>query len=182
MGSCNVKGTHKPLFSVKFLLKMGLTILFIHLKIILLQCFQFLVFSKKQYLNRPLEKEKEKEKHILYVRSVAFRLRLGTTFASVFAFFFFFSRVCETCDYCSCIVHKQQPQSLTFLTFFSQSVHSIYYSWTHKFHFSVNFSLKISHTVLFTHLKIILLQQFSVFSFNFQFSAISKRTLNIFSR
>ena len=33
-------------FSVTFLLKIGLTALFTHLKIILLQCFQFSVFSK----------------------------------------------------------------------------------------------------------------------------------------
>ena len=33
--------THKFHFSVTFLLKMGLTALFTHLKIILLQCFQF---------------------------------------------------------------------------------------------------------------------------------------------
>ena len=32
-------------------------------------------------------------------------------------------------------------------------------------------------TVLFSHLKIILLQYFSIFSFNFQFSAVSKRIL-----
>ena len=38
-------------------------------------------------------------------------------------------------------------------------------SWTHKFHFSATFSLKIGLTVLFTHLKIILLQYFSVYSF-----------------
>ena len=39
---------------------------------------------------------------------------------------------------------------------------------THKLHFSEIFSLKIGPTVLFTHLKIILLQyfQFSVFSFS----------------
>ena len=41
-----VQGTHKPLFSTTFLLKMGLTALFTHLKIILLQCFQFSVFNK----------------------------------------------------------------------------------------------------------------------------------------
>ena len=35
-------------------------------------------------------------------------------------------------------------------------------------------------TVLFTHLKIILLQYFSIFSFSFQFSAVSKRTLSVF--
>ena len=32
-------------------------------------------------------------------------------------------------------------------------------------------------TILFSHLKIILLQYFSIFSFNFQFSAVSKRIL-----
>ena len=83
-------------------------------------------------------------------------------------FFFFFSRVCETCGYCSCIVHEQQLQSLTFLTFFSQSVHTVHCLWTHKFHFSAIFSLKMDPTVLFTHLKIILLQYFSVSIFNFQ--------------
>ena len=34
-------------FSTKFSLKMGLTALFTHLKIILLQCFQFSVFNNK---------------------------------------------------------------------------------------------------------------------------------------
>ena len=38
----------------------------------------------------------------------------------------------------------------------------------HKLHFSVTFSLKMGFTILFTHLKIILLQyfQFSVFNFS----------------
>ena len=39
---CTVHRTHTPLFSTKFSLKMGLTTLFTYLKIILLQCFQFL--------------------------------------------------------------------------------------------------------------------------------------------
>ena len=43
---CTVHGTHKPLFSQKLSLKIGLTTLFTHLKIILLQCFQFSVFNK----------------------------------------------------------------------------------------------------------------------------------------
>ena len=45
---------------------------------------------------------------------------------------------------------------------------SVHCSWTYKFYFSVTFSLKMSPTALFTHLKIILLQcfQFSVFNFN----------------
>ena len=53
--------------------------------------------------------------------------------------------------------------------FFSQSMHIVYCLWTHKFHFSATFLLKMGLTVLFTYLKIILLQYFSVFSFNFQF-------------
>ena len=57
----------------------------------------------------------------------------------------------------------------------------MHYSWTHKFHFSATFSLKMSLTVLFTHLKIILLQYFSIFSFSFQFSTVSKRTLSSLS-
>ena len=38
---CTVHETHKLHFSATFSLKMGLIVLFIHLKIILLQCFQF---------------------------------------------------------------------------------------------------------------------------------------------
>ena len=65
-------------------------------------------------------------------------------------------------------------------TIFSQSVHTVHCSWTYEFHFSVTFLLKIGPTVLFTHLKIILLQYFPVFSFSFQFSVVSKRTLSVF--
>ena len=65
-----------------------------------------------------------------------------------------------------------------FKLFFNQSVHIVYCSQIHKFHFSATFSLKMGPTILFTHLKIILLQYFSVFSLSFQFSAISKRTLH----
>ena len=50
-----------------------------------------------------------------------------------------------------------QPQHLTKSSVKSAFVHC---SWTHKFHFSVTFSLKIGLTILFTHLKIILLQCF----------------------
>ena len=52
-------------------------------------------------------------------------------------------------------------------------------SQTHKFHFSTTFSLKMDPTVLFTNLKIILLQCFSVFNFSFQFLTVSKRTYNL---
>ena len=43
--SCTVHETHKPFYSATFSLKMGSTALFTHLKIILLQYFQFSVFS-----------------------------------------------------------------------------------------------------------------------------------------
>ena len=42
---CIVHETHKPHFSATFSLTMGLTVLFTHLKIILLQCFQFSIFN-----------------------------------------------------------------------------------------------------------------------------------------
>ena len=45
MGPVPVRGTHKPLFPTKLSLKMDLTALFTHLKIILLQYFHFSVFS-----------------------------------------------------------------------------------------------------------------------------------------
>ena len=66
-------------------------------------------------------------------------------------FFFFFSSF--------------QPQWLTRSFVNSALVHC---SWSHKLHFLSTFSLKMGLTVLFTHLKIILLQcfQFSVFSFS----------------
>ena len=47
---------------------------------------------------------------------------------------------------------------------------------SHKLHFSATFSLKMGPAALFTHLKIILLQCFLVFSF--QLSIVSKRTLS----
>ena len=45
--SCTIHGTHKHHFSATFSLKMGPTVLFTHLKIILLQCFQFSAVSKR---------------------------------------------------------------------------------------------------------------------------------------
>ena len=62
---------------------------------------------------------------------------------------------------------------------FMNSSHKVWLfpPFQHKFHFSATFSLKMGSKVLFTHLIIILIQYFSVFSFSFQFSAVSKRTL-----
>ena len=51
---CTVYGSHKLHFSATFSLKNDPIVLFTHLKIILLQCFQFSVFSKnKLYPNGP---------------------------------------------------------------------------------------------------------------------------------
>ena len=55
--------THKPLFSIKLSLKIDLTTLFTHLKIILVQCFQFLVISGIQ--TELLEVQKNKKFKIL---------------------------------------------------------------------------------------------------------------------
>ena len=48
----------------------------------------------------------EKKKNLNRIEKQILRLHLGTTFAYAFAFFCF-SRVCETCGYCSCTVHEQ---------------------------------------------------------------------------
>ena len=45
------------------------------------------------------------------------------------------------------------------------SMYGVHCLRTHKLHFLVTFSLKMGPMILFTHLKIILLQCFSVFSF-----------------
>ena len=75
-------------------------------------------------------------------------------FAFLFFFFsFFFSRVLEKRGYCSCTVHWTVTVNVDFSVVDSALV---YCSWTHKFHFSATFSLKMGLTALFTHLKIIL--------------------------
>ena len=81
-----------------------------------------------------------------------------------FCSFFFFSHVLEKRDYCSCTVYWTVTANVDFSAVNSASV---YYSWTHKFHFSATFSLKIGPIALLTHLKIILLECF-------QFSVLTK--------
>ena len=71
---------------------------------------------------------------------------------SRFAFFFFFK------------IFFIQPHHLIKSSVNSAFVHC---SWTHKFHFLATFSLKMSHTTLFTHLKIIFVTVFSVSIFSF---------------
>ena len=56
--SCTVHEIHKPLFPIKISLKIGFTVLFIHLKFILLQCFQF-----SMVLKWTLKRRKEASSH-----------------------------------------------------------------------------------------------------------------------
>ena len=98
---------------------------------------------------------------------------LYPTLRCVSVFFFFFTRFhLEYCGYCSLNSNRNCWLSDV------NSAH-MYCSRTHKLHFLSTFSLKMGPTILFTYLKIILLQCFSVFSFSFQFSAVSKRTLRM---
>ena len=77
-------------------------------------------------------------------------------FCFCFFFFFFFTRFGKTqllFMYCSMNSNRK-------CWLFCSKQCIMYCSWTHKFHFLATFSLKMSLTVLFTHLKIILLQWF----------------------
>ena len=86
---------------------------------------------------------------------------LGWRLAFVLLFFFFFGHAFV---WLRLLFNEQFSHKVWLFYFFNQSVHIVHYLWTHKFHFSVTFLLKIGFTVLFTHLKIILLQYFSVFN------------------
>ena len=71
-------------------------------------------------------------------------------------FFFFFTRFGKTWllfMYCSMNSNRK-------CWLFCRKQCIVYFLWTHKFYFLVTFSLKMSPTILFTHLKIILLQWF----------------------
>ena len=91
--------------------------------------------------------------------NITLSARLGSTFAHlrfgksrfVLLFFFFLGS--------SRTIWPSQPWT----------VHGCTVHRSHKFHFSVTFSLKIGPTVLFTYLKIISLQ-----CFQFQFSILAK--------
>ena len=116
----------------------------------------FSVFSKingiqinTQSILIPIYKS-NKIRTLLRINTATLKVCLGSTFCAskmhvcILAFFFFFELKC--------------------LTFFLWTVYSVHCSRIHKFHFLTNFSLKMGLMVLFTHLKIILLQCFLVFS------------------
>ena len=88
-----VYGTHKYHFSTIFSLKIGLTILFTHLKIILLQCFQFQFFSfsnNKFNPNRPIDRlpSKLNDKLTLVHKYKQWSWRFLLQFSCYFCFFF----------------------------------------------------------------------------------------------
>ena len=92
----------------------------------------------------------------LYIVPVWRALKAAVRFSFVFCLFLLFIII--------------QPQHLTKSSVNSAFVHCL---WTHKFHFSETFSLKMGLTILFIHLKIILLQYFQ-----FQFSVSVTITIN----
>ena len=104
------------------------------------------------------------------------RVRLGSVFGkrvlrfpNAFAFqelFFFFFLANDSKSTVHVLCGRQ-------ILLFIHCLHTVH--GTHN-HFIQKKIFKMSLTVLFTHLKIILLQCFSVFSFNFQLSTVSKRT------
>ena len=87
---------------------------------------------------------------------------------------YIYSECLDSTDCCVCVFVLQislfsflvQPSLVDFSTLNSVFVHC---SQTHKFRFLVTFSLKMGLTILFIHLKIILLQ-----CFQFQFSVSTK--------
>ena len=88
-------------------------------------------------------------------------LRFPNVFAFQEFFFFFFQRMNSKST-----VHVLCRRQILLFIHCLHTVHG-----THN-HFIQKKILKMDPTVLFTHLKIILLQCFSVFSFSFQFSAV----------
>ena len=90
---------------------------------------------------------------IIYSYTYSARLDSNESSVCVFWFFFFFFL---------------QPHNMTKSTMNSAQMHCLR---THTFHFSATFLLKMGPIILFTHLKIILLQ---CFHFQFQFSVSTK--------
>ena len=105
--------------------------------------FQFQ--QNKSYPNRPLV--------LVWIHVCVLN---PSAFCVFVLFFFFFTRFGKTrllFMYCSMNSNRK-------CWLFSVNSASVHCSQTHKFHFLSIFSLKMGPTVLFTHLKIILLQWF----------------------
>ena len=79
---------------------------------------------------------------LLFIKDKGLRVRYALPRCMCFSLFFFLA------------------EKFDFSTNFQPHVGPVHCSWTHKFYFLATFSLKMGPTVLFTHLKIILLQWF----------------------
>ena len=87
------------------------------------------------------------------------------TFTRFSPFFFFLCDVIINLIQCEQCTPQQLFQHL--LINFSATFQQLFSHRTHKLYFSTTFSLKMRPLVLFTHLKIILLQCFQFLVFNF---------------
>ena len=116
----------------------------------------FLSFSKKEKKKKGPYDYKSVLYHRLSLdpRCVCYVLSLLR-----FLFFFFFFFFTPFPQQAVLFMYGIWTVAAIFDQFFVNST-SVHCSWTHKFHFLSIFSLKMSLTVLFTHLKIILLQWF----------------------
>ena len=113
---------------------------------------------------------------IIIIKLVIFMIKKNVSFLLLNIILYISLCEClDSTDYCVCVFVLRislfffflvQPVLVDFSTVNNAFMHC---SRTHKFHFSAIFSLKISPTALFTHLKIILLQ-----CFQFQFSVLAK--------
>ena len=78
-----------------------------------------------------------------------------------FSFFFFFHTYQANFFTVYLLLQLLFINSSSKVWLFPHFLHKFHCLWTHKFHFSTTFSLKMGPTVLFTHLKTILRTKFS---------------------
>ena len=157
---CIIYEFYKIHFLVFFLLKIGLTVLFTYLKIILLQYFQFLVFRKIRSIQTRLQST-----HVFGLRFWC----CVCVFLLLFFYFLFLFFFIENCisrgilsisgSYALC-TGPTTSLSSKILTKMCLSVSPVHYSQDPQTFFLTKHSLKMDLTALFTHLKIILLQCF----------------------
>ena len=107
--------------------------------------------------NNGFDKIYIKQKDIKCVFELAFTALRFSFY--VFSFFFFFFITCFPPHKRLLFMYCTWTVVTTFDQFYVNSA-SMHCSRSHKFHFLSIFLLKMDHTVLFTHLKIILLQWF----------------------
>ena len=88
---------------------------------------------------------------------VCIAMNLTSAFCVALSLFFFLVQLQQGT---TATVHEQQPHLSYFFVTFITSVDPQHCAWSHKYHFSAIFSLKLGSTALFTYLKIIWLRCF----------------------